>query len=70
MADKIKCDNPCTDYILGGCGKCPPSCHQPPWHYDKNFKEEMSEEVANMYSDMKFINGEWQRSDEARNKII
>lgn len=55
----MTCDNPCTDFIMGGCGKCPSSCHQPPWYYDTNFKGEHSQDVAYAYRNKKFINGEW-----------
>ena len=25
--EKIVCGNPCKDFIMGGCGICPSSCH-------------------------------------------
>ena len=28
-----ECENPCKDYIFGGCGECPPECHQPEEYY-------------------------------------
>ena len=34
--EKVKCGNPCKDFIMYGCGVCPPSCHQPAEYYEKH----------------------------------
>lgn len=44
---KMKCGDPCKDFIMYGCGRCPPSCHQPIWPKDLPESERGFDNIIN-----------------------